>query len=337
MCTYDPEMDRIKDGDGAAVSVYWLDGYSGLFSQRQEASGHREQSNNPEKCLLTVTFSPEAYDQVSTNGPTGWVRLATHLIGEEIIAHGVVLTVEAAGGPVAWTAFLCHAYTSTSALTKIAELGTDERAVRFRSVVSLSRKPDGQITLYNFEGSPGVVDEQGQEVAAASGEAIDFDLSGAVGTPQKRAADAESLALRELIAQQPGPKAPTFAESGFTAPPGEEENPAGAATPSNPAIDFTPTGGGVRWLALMLICAAALLLGLALLAGVIVFWRGRSRPGAAWWVWLLIILITLCAVCLCLAGGLGLLQGDVQAFFFPERAAAPGCLAATFSKFRRLA
>jgi hypothetical protein len=195
--------------DGIAVSVMWMDGTQGVFAQRHQ---DREMG-----CILVVKFDPEGTRSVETNDPNTFNSFMVGQVGDFVIHTALFIGVTWGVGPVAGglTAYLVDSVQTVGDINDLYKLGRGDyrmRTIVFRSEASVTTAKDGLTTLYNFEGSPAVIDDAGNEVVAVPGEAIDFRLTGAVSVAEKRDPPEEVSALQTLIAHEPGFTARPFDE-----------------------------------------------------------------------------------------------------------------------------
>ncbi len=254
---------------GLAMAVYWLDGSVGVFQVHNRA---------PEPSVLYLRFlnGPEQASSglTASEFAKGWaVRFLVGQAGDFVVRTAAWGAAGMIGGPLAAVI--------VEGIVGIHQAGEDVRsagqAVReidernaqlviIRSTVSVTRGKGGALTLYNFEGEPGVMGRDGLEVAPRPGEAVDFTIGGAIARPEARPAPAEALALVELA--RTAEEALPPATSGPAVP--------ATATAGKPGA-ASAAAGPVRWLlvGLVALVASALLLGLVLVGQAL-----RRRPAA---------------------------------------------------------
>lgn len=244
--------------DGIAVTVMWMDGATGVFTQVRK--------DTDEPCGLRVTFSPAVYSEFETNNPATWTRFWIGQVGDWAVKGAAWGLGTVAAGPEAGAAagYVVETIQDYLDHKEVISILRDNRTLVVRSDVSVSTTPDGLKTLYNFDGAPAVVDDTGKEVVAAPGEAIDYRLTGPVSAPEKRDPPAEALALQALTAPESGLTAATFEELGLV-PSAASANPpvapAGAVAPTPPGSSGLLLCGGA---ALLVAGAGLLVLVLAL-------------------------------------------------------------------------
>ncbi len=249
--------------DGAAVKVMWMDGTQAMIAARNQDSA--------EGCMMWARFGMNKNADLQTNTKIGWTRFLIGQVGDVVVKSSAVLVTSFFVGPTAGlvAGWAIEAYQFHGDLGELYDLGRgDHRVIIIRSEAALSAAKDGTMTLYTFEGSPAVVDDQGKEIVAAPGEAIDFQTTGPVNAPEKRDPGERVLALQALIQKEPGITASTHAEQGLVR----------AAQQIQPTQQNDPssTSSGL-WIFLCLCFGAVFLLGVVLLVVALVIWRSRSN------------------------------------------------------------
>ena len=267
----------VPKGHGIAVAALWLDGAVGVF-QVHNRSGERNS-------VLWLRFTDGS--ERSTSGLTPaekaadfGVRLIVGQAGDFLVRTAVVGAAAAAGGPAAAefaavvVGLLQKGADIRSANETIEAIDTaNAQLVFIRSTVAVVNGPRG-LTLYNFEGSPGVVAPDGTEVRAAAGEAIDFAPGGQVGAPEAREPPPEAQGLLELSRQAvPGPGGKWPRTASLT---GGEAGSGGAGPVSSPEL-----AGSQAILVLFVLAVGGTAFGLVALGLAVRRRRARSTPAAA--------------------------------------------------------
>jgi hypothetical protein len=211
----------MQPGDGIAVAVMWADGMHGLIAQRNESVK-----------AVYVTFGDGSHYGAQTSEESEWTRFAVSQGADFLIKGGLVLGATWIGGPVAgaWTAMIIEVYQSVSDVSELAQLGSSKKMIVFRSEASLTDNPDETMTLYNFAGSPSVMDDTGNEVFAGVGEAIDFAYDGPIQPAVAQRAPPAALEMQVVLSQESGPYG------------GAVDYPLDDAVPASPggAVDYPP-------------------------------------------------------------------------------------------------
>lgn len=267
----------VPQGHGIAVAALWLDGAVGVF-QVHNRSGERNS-------VLWLRFTDGS--ERSTSGLTPGekaadfgVRLVVGQAGDFLVRTAVVGAAAMAGGPAAAefaavvVGLLQKGADIRSANETIEAIDTaNAQLVFIRSTVAVVSGPRG-LTLYNFEGSPGVVAPDGTEVRAAAGQAIDFAPGGEVGAPETREAPPAALGLLELSRRAvPGPGGTGPSTASLTA---GSASGVGTGTASGPG-----RAGSPAILALFVLAVGGAAIGLVALGLAVRRRRRRSVPAAA--------------------------------------------------------
>ena len=269
----------VPKGHGIAVAALWLDGAVGVF-QVHNRTGERNSvlwlrfTDGSERSTSGLTPAEKAADFS--------VRLVVGQAGDFLVRTAVVGAAAMAGGPAAAefaavvVGLLQKGGDIRSANEAIEAIDTaNAQLVFIRSTVAVVNGPRG-LTLYNFEGSPGVVAPDGTEVRAAAGQAMrnDFAPGGEVGAPESRVPPPEAQGLLELsrrAVQGPGGARPRTASLA-----GGAASSGGAGPVSGPELV-----GSRTILALLVLAVGGTAFGLVVVGLAVRRRRTRSAPVAA--------------------------------------------------------
>lgn len=230
-------------GDGLMVEILWLDGVTGLFTQR------RAEDN-----LLVVKLPGASYQAPDTAEQT-WTRFLANQTGDWLVTDRLITAVVVggatlAGGPAAgaWAAVVCKVGLAVKDGTELLDCALHEhKVVLVRSELALTHdEAGGGLLLYTFDGAPGVL-AGGREVPVPAGRLLPFTLADQA-LPDARPANPPQSALAlqgSFIAAgpqaqiavapptvaEPAPRPAAPADSGIEAIPDTEGTPLTASPP----------------------------------------------------------------------------------------------------------
>lgn len=199
-----------RHGDGIGLTIMWLDGTTGLFVVHNRSPDINS--------VLRMRFVEGwGTTQGAPSSDEAWfTRFVISQGADWVVKSAVVGGATLVGGPVAgaWAGIIVEGAQKVNDLRSIGELSRQNaRVIWIRSIVALTSEAEGRQTLYVFEGSPGVEDAQGNEIAVAAGQAVEFTQDGDVSPPSAQDPPALALALLEALPDADPPIAATLEEN----------------------------------------------------------------------------------------------------------------------------
>ncbi len=200
----------VRHGDGIGVSVMWLDGSEGIFT----VNNRTPQWNSV--LAMRVKDSWSTTEGMPLSDEKGLALFVVNQGVDFVIKTAVVGGATAVGGPVAgaWAAVIVDGVQTVNDASTLADLAQrNRRVIWLRSLVSLTSDLDGLSTLYVFEGSPGVEDNAGGEVAVGVGQAVEFALDGEISPPRAQEPPPLAQAMIDALPAAAAPAALSIEEA----------------------------------------------------------------------------------------------------------------------------
>ncbi len=226
---------KMPAGSGVGLEVEWIDGTAGLFFV------HREEKQNGLFVLLSPSVSTMTGDRNIL-----FIQQEAEQEAVEYVVKKVLRKAVTGSNPVGTAVEVgIMAYDVADLTFDIAkaiamntgtpyELPKGGTFIRLRSEIGCLRNDDGKTsTLYCLSGSPAVFTPDGRAIEAKPGEAIRFDVGGAVQPPV--AAEMPSV-LRDALAALNDPPPPHGGPDALA--------PTAEAVPSRPSESVPGASGG---------------------------------------------------------------------------------------------